>query len=120
MTEIDQTPELSPEPKPAPYNKWKDKEFIKQYYRERQRQKRGLKRHPNIMEDGSLWSESHPYGRFETHREKLDNMAKYRTHIPKVECQICGHIYFQSMKDKHPETKKHKLAVQLLKRHNVI
>lgn len=104
----------------TPYNKWKDPEFVKKYYREKRREQRGVKRHPNIMEDGRLWSETHPYGRFESHREKLDYMAKYRKPIPKVECCICGCSYYQTQVKAHCETKKHQVAVNLLKKHNLI
>ena len=71
-------------------SKWKDPEFLRKYYREKRRDERGLKRHPNILEDGTLWSENNPYGQYKDHREKLDAMAKYRKTVPKIECGICG------------------------------
>lgn len=108
----------------TPYNKWKDPDFVRRYYREKRREVRGMKRHPNIIVDENgnekLWSDDHPYGRFNTHREKLDNMAKYRKNIKKVECQICGSSYYETQQKAHCETKKHKSAVELLKKHHIL
>ena len=100
-------------------SKWKDPEFLKKYNRERRRDERGTKRHPNILENGHLWSEENPYGKFKNHREKLDAMAKYRNPIPKIVCPLCGCNYFTTHQEKHILTKKHMNVVELLRKHNV-
>lgn len=97
-------------------SKWKDPDFIRVYNRERWRS-RNLKRHPNILEDGSLWSESHPYGRFESKEELLENHAKYRKRVPRIECPICGHTYYETQSSRHLASKRHTHALALIKRH---
>ena len=105
---------------PVKISKWKDPAFLRKYYRERRREERGLKRHPNVLDDGSLWSEHNPWGQFSSHREKLDAMAKYRTLVPKRECEMCGGQYYETQHEKHQKTKKHLVAIDLLKKHNVV
>ena len=96
-----------PTPAPAP-SKWKDPEFIRQYQREKWRQRHPLKRHPNLMEDGSKWTDHHPHGRFNTKEEKIQHyMAKYKPKVPQVECPVCKSMYYETQAEKHKLTKKH-------------
>eukprot|EP00952_Eustigmatos_sp_NYUAD-ZCMA_P009222 38102-Eustigmatos_ZCMA.PRE.1 len=79
----------------------------------------GLKRHPNIMEDGSLWSESHPYGRFSSHREKLDYIKRYRKpapRVPKKTCTLCQSEYYETQEERHKQTKKHKHLTESIRK----
>lgn len=83
--------------------------------RERARQTRG-KRHPNIMEDGSLWSDHHPYGQFSSLEEKRKHhREKYYSRVPKVTCDICGYEYFETQKSKHFESARHRKVVDAVR-----
>lgn len=96
-------------PPPKPYYKWKDPEYIKLYNRQRYREIYGIKRHVNIMDDGSLWSDSHPFGKYETMREKLDDLKKYRKKpaVPRVTCSLCNKTYYATQDEKHQQSKGH-------------
>lgn len=92
-------------------SKWQDPEFLRVYKREYKRRVEG-KRHPNIMEDGRLYSEVHPFGEFKSIREKYDAIKnKYRGEsTPREECGICGSVYYVTQREKHLTTKKHEKA----------
>jgi hypothetical protein len=92
-------------------SKWKDPEFLRAYHREQWRRRSALKRHPNILEDGSKWSERHPYGKYSSKEEMYQNhRSKYYTPAPKELCSCCGVEYYVSVKDKHMNSKRHKIA----------
>lgn len=94
------------------YSKWKDPEFMKKYHREKQRERRGSKRHPNILEDGTRWGESRPFGQFDSYEEKLKYMAKYRKYVPKITCDICQGEYYQTQEERHFNSKKHQDVIK--------
>ena len=96
------------------YNKWKDPEWLRWYRRENKRKHVPIKRHPYIMDDGTKWSDHHPYGKFNTREEKALNDRKYRKYIDRTTCDICMKSYNTLKKDAHESTKHHKTAAVLL------
>ena len=98
-------------------SKWKDPEHIRVYMRERYRAK-GLKRHPNILENGKKWSEEHPYGKYETHTEWMQSFKKYYKHsrVEHLTCEVCGYTYYDNdiCKEKHLKSKNHTFAVSVV------
>jgi hypothetical protein len=102
MTET--TKDLLQEAKPQ--NKWRDPDFLRKYYREKRRKDRGgLKRHPNILDDGTLWSESQP----EPPKPKIK-----KPKVVKEQCGTCGKEYYPKQREKHLTTKIHNLAIKIL------
>lgn len=92
---------------------WKDREQVKIYSRNLMRQRRGIKRHANIMEDGSLWSDNHPYGKFESNEDRLKNMRERRNKQPnRTMCHLCNKTYFVNEFDKHNLSKAHLEAIK--------
>jgi len=92
---------------------WKNKEDRNSYFRELMRQRRGIKRHANIMEDGSLWSDNHPYGKFDTNEERLQNMRENRkSQSKRTVCHLCNKSYYMDEFEKHNFSKAHLLAVK--------
>lgn len=106
-------------PHAKPLSKWKDPEFIRVYYREKRRQQRGIKRHPNIMEDGSKWSDHHPWGKYETKEEFKESRKKYRKPVPKstkIKCDLCQIEVFEAKWALHQDSIGHKKNVELVER----
>lgn len=98
-----------------PVSKWNDPDFVREYNRKKWREKHPLKRHPNKMDDGSLWSDHHPYGRFQSLQEKHDHyMATYKPKVPKIECKLCKQMYYETQEERHKQNKKHKQAMELI------
>ena len=97
-------------------SKWNDKDFLRKYHREKQRERRGIKRHPNILDDGTLWSQSHPYGKYGSHRELLDARKDGRVGIPKEECSLCGVHFYPSQKERHLNSRRHAIAMEVVSR----
>lgn len=82
------------------YNKWKDPEFLRVYYRHRRRNERGgLKRHPNLTEDNQRWLDVNP-----------QPVKKY-TYEHKT-CDVCGRTY--KFINAHTKTKFHQEVQTLL------
>lgn len=90
-----------------PPSKWKDPDFRRVYRRDLARKNNG-KRHPNILEDGTKWSERYPYGEYDSLEEKRKAMReRYYKPAEKVTCTICNVSIFKSRREKHEECKKH-------------
>lgn len=88
-----------------PITKWRDPDFLRKYYREKRRKDRGgLKRHPNVLDDGTLWSES--LGK-EVVKEKKPKICREK-------CQVCGKEYFPKQLQTHLKTKFHNLALTIV------
>lgn len=105
-----------------PVSKWKDPDFLRKYYREKRRQHRGVKRHPNVMDDGRKWSEHHPYGNFETKEEWLKwkySFMKPKPKQPKKTCDLCKITLYESKWQIHLQSNEHVKNVELLKRHGI-
>lgn len=104
-------------------SRWKDPEWVRTYYREKRRQQRGIVRHVNIMEDGSKWSEHHPYGKFETKEQMLEDRRKYRKPAPrrpKRTCEICQIEVYEQKFWVHEKSIPHLNNLELLKRHGYL
>lgn len=95
------------EPSVSEGSKWQDLEWVR-WYRREQKRKNG-KRHPNLMDDGRLWSEVYPHNGFSSKREYYDALKqRYRPNTtPKEICEVCGSSYYTTQKEKHLVTKKH-------------
>jgi ribosomal protein S18 len=105
-----------------PVSNWKDPEWVRKFYREKRRQERGLKRHPNILDDGTRWSDAHPWGRFETEEELKEYKKKYQKPAPKrpkKTCDICQKEVYEAKWWVHEKSIDHVRNVQLLNRFNV-
>ena len=84
------------------YNKWKDPDWLKQYRREKNREHRPLKRHPNILDDGSKWSDHYPC----------------RETVTWAKCHVCSRRYNVDKKERHDGTKYHKHCQDVLNKFN--
>ena len=112
-------------------NRWEDPEWRRKYFREKRREIRGVKRHPNIMSDGRKWSEVHPYGKYETLEEKQqalrESHKKYNAKRPpappqrteKKICPICAKSYYPANEGKHLRGAFHQTAIKTLELHGL-
>jgi hypothetical protein len=102
-----------------PQSKWKDPEWVRKFYREKRRETRGVKRHVNILEDGTKWSDHHPWGRFETEEEWKEYKKKYQKPAPKrpkKKCDICNIEVYEAKWWVHEKSTDHLRNVELLNR----
>lgn len=88
---------------------WNNDEEKRKYFREYHRRKRGgLKRHPNILDDGTLYTETEEY------KQALEaKKALKKSQRKQLVCQICLHTYFDTEEEDHFETDRHKYAVRV-------
>ena len=113
---------VPPVPTQKPVSKWKDPEWVKKFYRERRREKRGVIRHVNIMDDGSKWSDHHPWGRFDTEEEYRAWKKSYVKPVPKRpkrRCELCQSDIYVGKWHLHEKSIDHNRNLELLKRHNL-
>ena len=90
-----------------PVTKWRDPDFLRKYYREKRRRDRGgLKRHENVLDDGTLWSKSQG--------KEVEKKPK----ACREKCQICGKEFFPKQLDTHLKTKFHNLALLIIDMNN--
>ena len=100
-------------------NKWSDPVFRRDYFRMKQQEYRGIKRHPNVMEDGSKWSDKHPFGKynsFQEFNEATREAQKVRRQVEKetkvYHCDTCNVDYKRG--DRHNKSSKHIFALRIL------
>jgi len=93
-------------PAQKPYSKWKDKAFVNEYYRQKYRAQ-VMKTHPYKMDDGTLWSDTHPHGKYATKEEKLNDYKKYRNKAEKYFCDVCQKDVFVARRSIHDNSKAH-------------
>lgn len=91
-------------------SKWYDPTFIREYYRNRQREVRGLKRHPNLTTDGKRWLDVYPEDKPKPRKRKQTKKL----------CEVCLKEYFH--KKSHEKSKFHIGVVNVLsfKEQNVV
>lgn len=103
-----------------PLAKWRDPEYVRKYYRERQRRLRGdFKLHPYVMEDGRKWSDHHPWGKFKTYEEWRawkTSIAKPQAPRPKRMCELCNKEIYEARWANHEKSRPHQRMVDLLLR----
>ena len=99
-------------------SKWKDPEFKRIYSREYNRKRNGIKRHPNITEDGRKWSEVNQYPpefesmeawqKFRKDRAKEYNRKRALLKKPRIHCQICSKDLISGKYEAHVKSVQHK------------
>jgi hypothetical protein len=96
----------------VPKRDWNDPEWVRTYRREKARERLGgLKRHPNILDDGRRWADVYPHGGFATIEEKRKAWRdRYYVKSPQKTCEVCNVEYYTSQEEKHMNSKKHKHA----------
>lgn len=115
-----------------PASKWKDRDYLRAYYREYNRKRHGLKTHPYKMDDGRKWSEVHEYppefaskeAWHEFRRERQRGYKRAEAEViyvpkPKKKCSLCEVEIKAGKWEGHLASIKHKKMEALLEKHGV-
>lgn len=115
-----------------PKSKWEDPEYRRAYYRQYNRKKNGIKRHPYILDDGRRYKDVYEYPPEFESKEAWEDFKKQRQKgyargtrqviyvpKPKIKCEICGIETKHGKFPAHLESIKHKRLAEILDKHGV-